>query len=369
MKGEKRMHQLKGHGTHSNVKLCITALVLVVALLWVTYRKNDQGVTSSGSIIQLLPTATGESQRCPASPTWPDRCFRIVALSDTHGFHHSVQVPEGDVLVFAGDWTDGEYTTSAQVADFDAWMGLLPHPHKVTTTRPQLKKVAIPKGEVMITGSHDGMEGHGSKSRVEGTQVLVTHGPPMGVGDADDPNGNVGDGDLKQMLDDRRITPRLHIFGHFHGGRGHYQVGTVLHANVGVCSLQKTLASKPLAKLIVPLKSEMAILGMFLRRVRQTQGRMATPRKVRELWDGLHLAHRVLTMLATHELTTPVPEADLLDVFLSGLSAEVRKEAFEIAERKGTPLILLERTLPTSRRLALKYAIEAELYLSIQRDK
>jgi len=69
-------------------------------------------------------------------------------------------------------------------------------------------------------------------------------------------------------------------------------------------------------------------------------------------------------MLATHELTTPVPEADLLDVFLSGLSAEVRKEAFEIAERKGTPLLLLDRTSPTSRRLALEYAIEAELHLS-----
>ena len=102
----------------------------------------------------------------------------------------------------------------------------------------------------------------------------------------------------------------------------------------------------PLAKLIVPLKSEMATLGSFLRRVRQTQGRMATPRKVREFWDGLHLAHRVVTMLAAHELTTPVPESDLLDVFLSGLSAEVRKEAFEIAERKGTPLILLDRALP-----------------------
>ncbi|KAK3286467.1 hypothetical protein CYMTET_5969 [Cymbomonas tetramitiformis] len=127
-------------------------------------------------------------------------------------------------------------------------------------------------------------------------------------------------------------------------------------------NLEKVIV--PLAKLIVPLKSEMATLGSFLRRVRQTQGRMATPRKVREFWDGLHLAHRVVTMLATHELTTPVPESDLLDVFLSGLSAEVRKEAFEIAERKGTPLILLDRALPASRRLALEYAIEAELHLN-----
>ncbi|KAK3266575.1 hypothetical protein CYMTET_24817 [Cymbomonas tetramitiformis] len=94
----------------------------------------------------------------------------------------------------------------------------------------------------------------------------------------------------------------------------------------------------PLSKLFVPLKSEMATLGSFLRRVHQTQGRMATARKVREFWDGLHLAHRVVTMLATHELTTPVPEADLLDVFLSGLSAEVRKEAFEGLKFSGSEI-------------------------------
>eukprot|EP00854_Cymbomonas_tetramitiformis_P026951 gene26951-33139_t len=99
---------------------------------------------------------------------------------------------------------------------------------------------------------------------------------------------------------------------------------------------------------------EMATLGSFLRRVRQTRGRLATPRKVREFWDGLHLAHRVVSMLATHELTTPVPETDLLDVFLSGLGADVRKEAFEIAERKGTPLLSLDRALPANRRLALE---------------
>jgi len=31
--------------------------------------------------------------------------MKIVALSDTHGMHHSVEVPDGDVLIHAGDWS------------------------------------------------------------------------------------------------------------------------------------------------------------------------------------------------------------------------------------------------------------------------
>jgi 3',5'-cyclic AMP phosphodiesterase CpdA len=31
--------------------------------------------------------------------------MRIVAISDTHGSHRSLQIPDGDVLVHAGDCT------------------------------------------------------------------------------------------------------------------------------------------------------------------------------------------------------------------------------------------------------------------------
>eukprot|EP00854_Cymbomonas_tetramitiformis_P014345 gene14345-16962_t len=59
--------------------------------------------------------------------------------------------------------------------------------------------------------------------------------------------------------------------------------GTELRGVVVDAEADKSLSLEkfvvPLAKLIVPLKSEMATLGSFLRRVRQTQGRMATPRK------------------------------------------------------------------------------------------
>lgn len=54
---------------------------------------------------------------------------RIVCVSDTHGRHHKTEVPPGDVLVHAGDVT--AHGTLAEVAEFDRWLGTLPHPHKV----------------------------------------------------------------------------------------------------------------------------------------------------------------------------------------------------------------------------------------------
>src|SRR4029453_10448992 len=55
--------------------------------------------------------------------------MRVVMIADTHGLHRSVRVPEGDLLIHAGDVTSfGELDT---VADFNGWIGALPHPHKV----------------------------------------------------------------------------------------------------------------------------------------------------------------------------------------------------------------------------------------------
>src|SRR6185503_8511517 len=52
-----------------------------------------------------------------------------VCLSDTHDLHDRIAVPEGDLLLHAGDAT--MHGARGQIADFDAWLGTLPHPHKV----------------------------------------------------------------------------------------------------------------------------------------------------------------------------------------------------------------------------------------------
>ena len=53
----------------------------------------------------------------------------IVCVSDTHGHHAATDVPPGDVLIHAGDLT--MFGTLGEVDSFNAWLGSLPHTHKV----------------------------------------------------------------------------------------------------------------------------------------------------------------------------------------------------------------------------------------------
>lgn len=59
--------------------------------------------------------------------------IRVVCISDTHNLHETLtgeeDIPEGDVLVHAGDLTDGGTVTELQ--DALNWLKALPHAHKV----------------------------------------------------------------------------------------------------------------------------------------------------------------------------------------------------------------------------------------------
>ena len=55
--------------------------------------------------------------------------MRIVCISDTHSLHGQFPVPEGDVLVHAGDAT--RRGSEAELRDVNHWLGTLPHRHKV----------------------------------------------------------------------------------------------------------------------------------------------------------------------------------------------------------------------------------------------
>ncbi|MGE0487941.1 MAG: metallophosphoesterase [Vulcanimicrobiota bacterium] len=54
---------------------------------------------------------------------------RVVCLSDTHSLHEQVEVPEGDILLHAGDLCN--HGTKGEVKAFDAWLGRQPHRHKL----------------------------------------------------------------------------------------------------------------------------------------------------------------------------------------------------------------------------------------------
>src|ERR1700689_2551169 len=63
-------------------------------------------------------------------PSRARTALRLVLLSDTHQLHREVDVPDGDVLIHAGDFTMFSKSMNA-IGDFNTWLGELPHRHKI----------------------------------------------------------------------------------------------------------------------------------------------------------------------------------------------------------------------------------------------
>jgi Icc-related predicted phosphoesterase len=82
----------------------------------------------------------------------------------------------------------------------------------------------------------------------EGTDIVVCHGPPLGFGDVvPRPAGDehVGSASLRDRL--LAVRPRLCIFGHIHEGRGVYEMGGTVLANVSLVNHRYDMVYTPMA--------------------------------------------------------------------------------------------------------------------------
>ena len=182
-------------------------------------------------------------------------------MADTHNRHSGLVVPDGDVLIHAGDLTGrGTLPELEAVAD---WLRSQPHAHKVVIAgnhdfalqRNPVAARALFHGLTFLEDSEATLAGlriWGSpwqpwfydwafnlprgpeldakwKRIPAGIDVLVTHGPPLGFGDKVDRGEAVGCEDLLRHLS--RVKPRLHFFGHIHEDRGQWQLGPTKLAN------------------------------------------------------------------------------------------------------------------------------------------
>ena len=203
--------------------------------------------------------------------------MRIVAMSDTHNLHRSVSVPDGDVLVHAGDLTNrGDL---ADVADFNAWLGDLPHRHKLVIAgnhdfcferTPREAKALLTAATYLLDSgvTIDGVHFYGSPWQPwffdwafnlprggalaakwalipPQTDVLITHTPPQGIGDVTAvENEAVGCEALRPVV--AALAPRLHVFGHIHEGYGVVEKAGVIYANASVVTLDYRPVNPPL---------------------------------------------------------------------------------------------------------------------------
>ena len=202
--------------------------------------------------------------------------IRLVAISDTHGLHRHLTIPDGDILVHAGDITG--HGQVEQVADFNEWLGTLPHRHKLVIAGNHdfcfedqpVETAALLTNCIYLFDEAITLDGlyfygtpwqpwffdwafnlrRGSEIRAKWelippeTDVLITHGPPLGYGDLTSRGEYVGCADLLESV--RQKRPKLHIFGHIHEGYGmtHNQHTTFINASS--CTLQYQPAQRPI---------------------------------------------------------------------------------------------------------------------------
>lgn len=187
---------------------------------------------------------------------------RVVCLSDTHGRHHDLEMPDGDVVVHAGDFS--KRGRPAEVLAFLEWYAALSYPHKVLVggnhdflldDHPDVFREMLPDGVVYLDDEPATVAGlsmwgspvtpwfhswafnrrrgaeiqaHWSKIP-DGLDVLITHGPPLGHGDETAVGTRVGCEDLLTTI--MRTRPRFHVFGHIHEGRGITHDGSTTFIN------------------------------------------------------------------------------------------------------------------------------------------
>lgn len=213
----------------------IGAILLAVALLLVV----EMSRRKMRRLIQIPFTpADGYDHLRLALPHLP-RGLRVVCLSDTHNAHRDLQLPAGDVLIHAGDFT--QFGKEEHASDFNDWLGEQPHKIKLvvlgnhennsswnsrapeilsnaTLLRQSEFELAVSDGQSLKVFGTDFFwpcpSGNPYFDQIpEDTDILIAHGPAKGCAD-----GTKGCPALLKAVECRHL--QLVVSGHVHFARG-----------------------------------------------------------------------------------------------------------------------------------------------------
>lgn len=212
--------------------------------------------------------------------------MKIVAISDTHGKHSRVTVPECDVLIHAGDLM---YKSSIKnLRRFLNWFAKQPATHKIfiagnhdtgfeespTVFRCIVREYIeqdikyLQDSEIVINGirfygspwqpfyfnwafnimSPDKLKEIWSKIPND-TDVLITHGPPYGIFDKNQDRIYCGCAHLKNRVTSGELTQlKAHVFGHIHEQGGSYRrYQGVKYINASIVNRNLQIANRPIS--------------------------------------------------------------------------------------------------------------------------
>jgi Icc-related predicted phosphoesterase len=215
--------------------------------------------------------------------------MKIVMISDTHNQHRALTLPEGDILIHAGDAT--MIGTHDELESFITWFAEQPHKYKVFVpgnhdwgleddlgvyskffTRRGLShkmehldhvresiKLHMRNNNIIYLNNEsvtiEGINIYGSadqpafhswafnrtnkeltdswKNTPDNTNVLVTHAPAYGILDRCEDGSIVGDVALLKRINTLPQL-KLHVFGHIHEDAGKIKRGEVVHINASM---------------------------------------------------------------------------------------------------------------------------------------
>ncbi len=203
--------------------------------------------------------------------------MKVVAISDIH--NHQVDLPEGDLLIVAGDLTSSG--KPEQIAKINQYIGEQSSKFKhkplvvagnhdfmferqreaavgALTAADYLEDDFVEIDGVKIYGSPwtptffnwAFMKDRGSEIREvwewipDGLDILVTHGPPKGI--LDFCGIHAGCADLLEVVTKKLSRPpKFHVFGHIHEGYGLHVEGVTTFLNVSVCNVDYKPVNAP----------------------------------------------------------------------------------------------------------------------------
>jgi len=202
--------------------------------------------------------------------------LKAIFISDTHGKHERLELPEGDIILHAGDVS--KRGTEDEIDSFLAWFDGLYYKHKVfiagnhdfyfeQASKEEIKN-KIPEGIHYLDDSGIEIEGvhiWGSPispwffdwafNRKRGedirkhweliprnTDVLLTHGPPFGILDTTVADMNVGCEELLKVV--KQIKPKVHAFGHIHEAYGVEEKEGTTYINASVLNVNYKLVNE-----------------------------------------------------------------------------------------------------------------------------
>lgn len=202
--------------------------------------------------------------------------MKLCIISDTHGSHYDVpNIPKSDILIHCGDLSN--IGKIEEIISFINWFEDCPATHKCfiggnhdwgLQTMASLIKQNIPKSINYLEDSGITIEGlniYGTPAQPifcdwafnktpkqlenhfafipENIDILITHCPPKNVMD-NCRDGNVGCEILAKHVE--RISPKIHCFGHIHGGYGILEKNGTTFVNASLLDENYAVSNKPI---------------------------------------------------------------------------------------------------------------------------